>query len=777
MMITPNNINQNAKRPAASLSRNSAGISRSSSPASAPQAQQAGIQSANKGDKVLFAGNSSVAWKSVENPDDADLVVNALQEAGAKLSDTEAAKQQLQADGNLPCKKDFYFGVVRLKEGKPVVSGMAKELQPVADMLFANVPSGELRNKLQEGLPLVIRVAPKEDELKEKVLDQLTEEERAEIEREEAQKTLKAKSDPKKADEDEDDNPYKLFMDNVFLKTFSLKKQNGETLPAIAWPILQRIISSKNPMDQGSFGNSREVGDFAKKIQNLGLYELHIPSGVLPREVTEDLKQRFQPLQTRLSAYKLMQNHYLESIDLKEVALPMMTGVMVGGGGETALEMAHLEGNPYTGLIRTGLLVGVDVIDNMFAQIPNIYQHASKNGLTKDAKGITGNKSWGDYISRALKGDFKLNGELGPTIQDALSSAVLGAASGSLFALPAGNVLSNENESVLARAITGGLGAWGTSLSLPLKLQKDRNKMVESLNQMIDKGWIQAPKDKKQRQAFIQNMLLQEAMAGTGNSASLKAFGLVPLLSGGILALEQLGLPRKWAQRLYMSISPGAENLLSLALMMDRNYRTADRSMKAAETRILASGDKGFTKQDESFYAEQFSDKTAKFISNLATNPWSFYGILGTTLAGLYAYMIKQKLTGKHAEPSAKPPNSSAIRLGQANPAYGRFPARLSSPGSMAAGYYPPSPQQYPFAMQTVGNVYPQPISTPLRTAMPNTSFVRPPYMPSAPPSGNYSFPTPSYAMSSSFTGLNTPLQSPQQASMPYSANWPAFRS
>ena len=96
--------------------------------------------------------------------------------------------------------------------------------------------------------------------------------------------------------------------------------------------------------------------------------------------------------------------------------------------------------------------------------------------------------------------------------------------------------------------MVGGFGALGTSLSLPLKIQADKRKKALALKQMADKGWIKCPKDAAQKEKYIQSMLLQDTMAGTGNAASLKAFSLVPLLSGGLLALEGLGLPRKWVK-------------------------------------------------------------------------------------------------------------------------------------------------------------------------------------------------------------------------------------
>jgi hypothetical protein len=155
-------------------------------------------QLVRQSDHVRFGRGSAPDWKPLTQADtDARRLLQALKSAGAQLPDDEEGIAQLKADGNLPCKKAFYFGIVRMDGGKPVVTGMSRELQPVADLLFQNQQSlsEALQAKLKnEGLPLVLRVAPPDEQLKTNVLTQLPPQDHEALQKAETEKVTRKQS-------------------------------------------------------------------------------------------------------------------------------------------------------------------------------------------------------------------------------------------------------------------------------------------------------------------------------------------------------------------------------------------------------------------------------------------------------------------------------------------------------------------------------------------------------------------------------------------------------
>lgn len=571
---------------------------------------------------------------------------------------------------------NFYYGVIQKKNGKFVVSaGMKEALQPIAKFLEqqSKLPP-EALNKINDesetgGLTIVLQKEPSQETLNDTVLTAEFESiqnettrnkpagEQLNVKQIKAQEKVKREAErqklnverakagkpalPPPSDEEESD-PLEDFKQYVMQESFKLAGEGQKTAQFVAWPIFQRLMTGTAEKD----GKDSKFGKFSEDLETLGLYQLKTPG--LAQD--DALQEEFQPISNRLAAFRLAQKHYVDSLEVDEVWKPLLGGIAIGGGGETALEMAHMENNPAAGWMRSGLLVGVDVFDNLLAQIPNVKQQVAKNNWTLDAKGITGDDSFANYAkNRMFSKDRAFKGPAGGTVSDAIRSAVLGAGSGSIFAIPAGRALSNEQETAWTRALMGGLGALGTSLSLPLKLQADKTRTKATLEAMKKEKWID-------QDAPIDALALQDAMAGTGNAASLKAFSLVPLLSGGLLALEKAGVPRKWTQKLYMSISPGAENLLSLILMVNRQYFTAKGDMKAVENRILESAISGSDnaekakaskKEDAEFIARKFNSGWGSGVGWFATHPGVFYTALATILTPMYLYSFKDKLSGK----------------------------------------------------------------------------------------------------------------------------------
>lgn len=574
---------------------------------------------------------------------------------------------------------NFYYGVIQRKNGKFVVSaGMKEALQPIAQFLEQqSKQSGFSREALSKindeseagGLTIVLQKEPSQEALSDTVSNtefksiqnETTQNkppgEQLNVERIKQQEKVKREAERQKLNverakagkpalpppsEEEESDPLEDFKQYVMQESFKLAGKDQKTAQFVAWPIFQRLMTGTAETER----KDSKFGKFSEDLETLGLYQLKTPG--LAQE--DALQKDFQPLSNRLAAFRLAQKHYVDSLEVDEVWKPLLGGIAIGGGGETALEMAHMENNPAAGWMRSGLLVGVDVFDNLLAQIPNVKQQIAKNNWTLDAKGITGDDSFANYAkNRMFSKDRAFKGPAGGTVSDAIRSAVLGAGSGSIFAIPAGRALSNEKETAWTRALMGGLGALGTSLSLPLKLQADKTRTKATLEAMKKEKWID-------EDASIDALALQDAMAGTGNAASLKAFSLVPLLSGGLLALEKAGVPRKWTQKLYMSISPGAENLLSLILMVNRQYLTAKGDMKAVENRILESAISGSDKaekakdskkEDAEFIARKFNSGWGNGAGWFATHPGVFYTALATILTPMYLYSFKDKLLGK----------------------------------------------------------------------------------------------------------------------------------
>ncbi len=661
---------------------------------------------------------------SGQNKNHSDLSIAQANRIARSIADADSFdeiygdQQSIQAlqnrilKGEKTLQNNFYYGIVKKENGKMTVSAMEKQLQPIAQYFQDNwqaLPS-DVQSKLAsgEGLALALQIDPSDERLKSNIDQSFSAEINQTKQAQEAdrqrinQERAKAGKPPLKPEEDEGD-PLEEFKQYVFQPRFTqkatLKNMLGkehEDEQFIAWPILQQIMT-------GAPNQHADVQKFSNDLLKLGFYQLH--SSDLADST--GLRKAFAPMSQKLSAFKLAQKQYVESLDLGEVWPALLGGIAIGGGGETALEMAHMDNSPHAGAIRSGLLVGVDVFDNLLAQIPNVKQGMTKNGLSFNAKDITGEDDFGKYFSRLFK-DPALKGKAGGTITDALKSALLGAGSGSIFAIPAGRTLSQESESAYGRAIMGGLGALGTSLSLPLKLQMDKSKTEAALKEMRTKGLIRKDLSDK----AIKELAIQDAMAGTGNAASLKAFSLVPLLSGGLLALEKVGVPRKWTQKLYMSISPGAENLLSLVLMMVRQYLTSSKDMSAVEKRIMASTIQvktpafGFarfrsaegsqkTEEDAKFIARQFNNGWGNLVGNFVTHPFAFYGTMASILAPMYGYsFLKNKLLGKpeeapkpHAGESSKPEKS---HTGQSS-----VPSTINA-ASQTSPNFQPKPFAYP---------------------------------------------------------------------------------
>lgn len=624
------------------------------------------ISSAQKRETVRFAGattkNTGLTLKEAA-PDIAKVMAPHYVEVYGSLSAaTQALTTKIEAGKTKELQENFYFGVIR-KEGEQFVAtaGMKDELQPIAAWLKTQeveLPAG-IRQKLDNGgLTVVLQIQPPQKELEETVSDtafvsinhqkiqniQQAEKVRKQEERQQLnlERAKQGKPPLSKPSEEEDDDPLALFKQYVFQEAFSTSpKGDSKNKELVAWPILQQLMMGVMPESKAvsravSKDPKKRVNEFKRDLQALNLYQLKVLGTGLPEDA---LQANFQSMSDRLAAFKLAQKHYVDSLEVNEVWKALLGGIAIGGGGETALEMAHLDNSPAAGWMRSGLLVGVDVFDNLLAQIPNVKQKIAKNNWTLDAKGITGDSSFGDYAKRMFSSNRALKGPAGPTVKDAANSAILGAGSGSVFAIPAGKALSSELESAWSRALMGGFGALGTSLSLPFKLLMDKKKTEAILKQMDAEGLIAAEGKN------LHHLALQDAMAGTGNAASLKAFSMVPLLSGSLLALEKVGVPRKWTQKLYMSISPGAENLLSLILMVIRQYGTSKSDMKAVEKAILLSN-KDTAKEID----HRFSSGWGNAVGTFVTHPAVFFTALSGILVPMYLYAFTGKLFGKDSD-------------------------------------------------------------------------------------------------------------------------------
>lgn len=639
------------------------------------------ISAALKRETLCFAGtsakNNALALKEAA-PDIAKVMAPHYVEVyGSLIASTQALTAKIEAGKTKELQDNFYFGVIRKEGGQFVATaGMKDELQPIAGWLKsqeADLPSA-IRQKLDSGgLAVVLQIQPPQKELEETVsetafksinhqkIQEIQQAEKAKKQQERQQLNLERAKQGKpplpNPPEEEEDDPLSLFKQYVFQEAFSTSpKGDNQSKELVAWPILQQLMMGVTPASKGVSKQIRKdaeqrITNFKSDLKELNLYQLKVPGTGLPEDA---LQANFQSMSDRLAAFKLAQKHYVDSLEVNEVWKALLGGIAIGGGGETALEMAHLDNSPAAGWMRSGLLVGVDVFDNLLAQIPNVKQKIAKNNWTLDAKGITGDNSFGEYAKRMFSSNRALKGPAGPTVKDAANSAILGAGSGSVFAIPAGKALSSESESAWSRALMGGFGALGTSLSLPFKLLMDKKKTEAILKQMDAEGLI-AAKGKD-----LHHLALQDAMAGTGNAASLKAFSLVPLLSGSLLALEKVGVPRKWTQKLYMSISPGAENLLSLILMMIRQYGTSKSDMKAVEKAILLSNQDTAKEIDRSF-----SSGWGNTVGTFVTHPVVFFTALSGILVPMYLYAFAGKLLGKGVDKPTRPEHE--LKPAQAN--------------------------------------------------------------------------------------------------------------
>jgi hypothetical protein len=629
------------------------------------------ISAALKREAVCFAGasakNNALTLKEAA-PDIAKVMAPHYVEVyGSLTASTQALTAKIKAGKTKELQDNFYFGVI-CKEGDQFVAtaGMKDELQSIAawlKMQEAELPSA-IRQKLDNGgLAVVLQIQPPQKALEETISDtafksinhqkiqDIQQADKAKKQQERQQLNLERAKQGKpplpNPPEEEEDDPLSLFKQYVFQEAFSTApKGDNQNKELVAWPILQQLMmgvtpASKDVSKQVRKDAEQRIANFKSDLKDLNLYQLKVLGTGLPEDA---LQANFQSMSDRLAAFKLAQKHYVDSLEVNEVWKALLGGIAIGGGGETALEMAHLDNSPAAGWMRSGLLVVVDAFDNMLAQIPNVKQKIAKNNWTLDAKGITGDNSFGEYAKRMFSSNRALKGPAGPTVKDATNSAILGAGSGSVFAIPAGKALSRESESAWSRALMGGFGALGTSLSLPFKLLMDKQKTEAILKQMNAEGLI-AAKEKE-----LHQLALQDAMAGTGNAASLKAFSLVPLLSGSLLALEKVGIPRKWTQKLYMSISPGAENLLSLILMVIRQYGTSKSDMKAVEKAILLSNQDTAKEIDS-----RFSSGWGNAVGTFVTHPAVFFTVLSGILVPMYLYAFAGKLLGKGTDKTLEP--------------------------------------------------------------------------------------------------------------------------
>ncbi len=445
---------------------------------------------------------------------------------------------------------------------------------------------------------------------------------------------------------DDDKDPTQQFLKAIGqYYTAELKDEKNpqeKSTKTVLWPALHSMISG----DALPQGLTASIPGFDKKLADLPLYQ--IKSASHP-ETAKALNDQFanSTLRRRLIGLELADKHYMET-ETSEIMMAVGAAVAIGLIGETAIEHMKLGNGPFAGLARTGLIGLVDLVDNVLGLTSFVQNSFKEQGIkTSPFKPES-------YKNEAAK-------RIGVS---AIKDALVGTAMGTFLAVAVGDVLSGDHP-VLARTIIGGGGAIGTSLSKARMVQSSIPQFEKGIQTLILEGKIPMAKgttladyqgDKlsnKQARNYVRDLAMKEFLASPGNSMPNRGFSIAWLASGAILALEKLGVPRNVVQKAYMMLSPGMENMITLAFIM-RNLKHMKKQMHELRGQVLAKGDSPFTSDErknniDKRFIDGWSKRVADFMLNAAFNV-----ALGALFVGFFGYFAASKLLGKHKKQDAQ---------------------------------------------------------------------------------------------------------------------------
>lgn len=492
----------------------------------------------------------------------------------APLSDDErkAFAEAILANKAMPQEGTFLYGVL-YPDGK--VKSPHPLLQTIAARLKASLPTDAIP---VAGLPLVLTVRDK------------------------------ASFPAVKHYLEQDIIPAMQLVGDVHLK-------NGKKLKVhetAAWPFFQSIMSGEAP--------PAKAAGLVEKLKHLPIFRLKLGNVAEPVEKT--VQKAFEPLKTRLAAIETARMQYTERVDVKEVLSSLTKGALVGGLGETIIHTTIHDGGVTAGAMRSGLLVMVDAIDNVYGEMGVLHSDLEANGLKMSKETIFGTSSWWQII----KNKFKMSGPGGIFAKRAVTSAAKGAATGALIAAPVGFTLSDPTASAATRALVGGPGTLGTATAIPFNIRATLPQVHYTIMHLVNEGKITVPDEIKQDPAklkkYVRSMAEQELLSRLGFNASMKAFSLVPL-SGGILALEAVGVPREALQIIFMGVAPAMENVMRLGLTLKQLKFNNPRNMAKAETMVVQDGPQELTPKGKSQLRRLFADRWSWLVNKaLTVLPW-----------------------------------------------------------------------------------------------------------------------------------------------------------
>lgn len=518
-------------------------------------------------DHVRFSGK--LFYKSAEAETIAKALLPKASEAGALTPEAAKLFQKelfvaIMAGKPLPILGEYWYGLL-----KP--DGSFKSADPRLEKLFETLKSAFPPGSIpKEGIPLFLKVR-----------------------------------DPQGFE------AVRKFLEESLIPACQLKGnvqvRDGNVMPVFetaTWPFFKAVIAGEKIPEP--------FIPLAESLSSLPVFDWVAPT-VSPALKTK-LDTAFLPVKKRLAAIETARMQYADRINVKEVLGNFVKGAIIGSTGELIIHNTVPEGMVLAGAMRSGLLVGVELVDSIYGQLGAMHSDLQANGLTVSKEDLLGTNSWRDFI----KSGFKKRGPGWLFAKRAGQSALKGTTLGTvLISSPIGFVLSNEAASIATRSLVGGFGSIGTSLSIPVSFRATMPQVYLTIRQMIQDGKIIVPqetlKNPKLLHRFARSMAEQELLSRLGFTTSMKAYSLVPL-TGGILALEYLGVPRELVQVIFMGVGPAMENLLRLFFTMTQLRFTLPRRMGKVESMVMSTPDREFNEGEKKTLKTKFADLWSRWM-------------------------------------------------------------------------------------------------------------------------------------------------------------------
>jgi hypothetical protein len=386
--------------------------------------------------------------------------------------------------------------------------------------------------------------------------------------------------------------------------------QHPETVSFALWPVLEQMLNGQSvhhdlqPIEQG--------------IETLNLYG--VASG--DSAVASVLNKALAPTFKKLNVLQVTQANFVRTDLLKEAGVAATIGTLSGFFGEGAVEK-YFHGEKST-LARTGLLALINLTDNIMGSYASVSEALHKRGgklssLFKENKDILGRTAF---------------------------SAGLGTASGFAFTPPQAFMLSKNSVHPLDIA-TAGVTSLGSALSVPMVVQQNLPDVTKTLHRMKDLGWLNT-----KTQHDIAALAKQEYFASIGNTAAVKAFTLAPFVSGAIKAAQFLGVPRKYVNQAYVSISPAMENLGTVAFLFLDRARISSK-LKAFETAIVTQEDAHGKPIDvQQGFRQTFAGKTSAAVGGFFTQTLFFWASYAALVGASWLYYARDKKRADETRPT-----------------------------------------------------------------------------------------------------------------------------